>query len=218
MKIEIGKRIRAARKQAGLTLQELSDRTGKVLSASRLSNYEQGLREPDPQSLTLIAKALGTGITASQLLFGHDAGAQGGGREAANISPATEIRGRVPLISWIQAGLPSDVIDNFQPGDAMDWIATDAPVKKHTFALRVEGSSMEPEFMAGTIIVVEPDIDPQTNDFVVAKNCEEEATFKQLVKDGGEWFLKPLNPQFPIRPLGDYRIIGVVVAQTKRYR
>jgi transcriptional regulator with XRE-family HTH domain len=41
---ESGKRLRAARVGKNLTLDELSRRIGGGLSASRLSNYEQGLR------------------------------------------------------------------------------------------------------------------------------------------------------------------------------
>ena len=43
-KRESGKRLRAAREVKKLTLQELSQRLGGLLSPSRLSNYEQGTR------------------------------------------------------------------------------------------------------------------------------------------------------------------------------
>lgn len=43
-KKEAGKRLKAAREDKKLTLQELSKRLGGVLSPSRLSNYEQGTR------------------------------------------------------------------------------------------------------------------------------------------------------------------------------
>ena len=43
-KKEAGRRLRAAREDKKMTLQELSKRLGGVLSPSRLSNYEQGIR------------------------------------------------------------------------------------------------------------------------------------------------------------------------------
>lgn len=43
-KKESGRRLREARKNKGWTLEELSRRTGGVLSTSRLGNYEQGTR------------------------------------------------------------------------------------------------------------------------------------------------------------------------------
>ena len=45
----IGNRIRELRKDAGLTVKELSEKTG--LSASALSNYEYGFREPDSKAM-----------------------------------------------------------------------------------------------------------------------------------------------------------------------
>ncbi len=77
---------------------------------------------------------------------------------------------------------------------------------------------MEPEFKEGMILVIEPEMEPNPGDFVVAKNGEDETTFKQLVKDGGDWYLKPLNERYPIKPLGQAKIIGVLRAVEKRYR
>lgn len=112
----------------------------------------------------------------------------------------------------------AEAIDLYAPGDAEDWIETTVPIKEHTFALRVEGDSMEPEFPAGVLIVVEPDLDPQPGDYVIAKNGDE-ATFKQLVKDGPDWYLKPINKRYPIKPLeSPCKIIGVVREQARRYR
>lgn len=138
--------------------------------------------------------------------------------EPSNISPGPPIRGKVPLISWVQAGKWREAIDLYAPDDAENWIETTVPIKEHTFALRVDGDSMEPEFPAGVLIVVEPDLDPQPGDYVIAKNGDE-ATFKQLVKDGPDWYLKPINERYPIKPLeSPCKIIGVVREQARRYR
>jgi SOS-response transcriptional repressor LexA len=136
-----------------------------------------------------------------------------------NTVPGPALRGQVPLISDVQAGMYKEYVDNFYPGDGgAELIPTSVPVKRHTFALRVSGDSMEPDFHAGMILVVEPDMEPMPGDFVIARNGEDETTFKQLVKDGGDWYLKPLNPRYPIKPLGRSMIIGVVRAVEKRFR
>jgi len=44
------------------------------------------------------------------------------------------------------------------------------------------------------------------------------ARAEQLVVDGGEAYLKPLNTRYPIKPLGTAKIIGVVREFTKRFR
>ena len=96
------------------------------------------------------------------------------------------------------------------------------PVQRHTYALRVRGDSMVSEtgdsFPDGSLIIVEPELQALPGDYVIALNSENETTFKQLVKDGGELLLKPLNPRYPIRPLGSARVIGVVREFTKRFR
>jgi SOS-response transcriptional repressor LexA len=136
-----------------------------------------------------------------------------------NTAPGPALRGQVPLISDVQAGMYKEYVDNLYPGDGgLELIPTSVPVKRHTFALRVTGDSMLPEFHEGMILVVEPEMDALPGDFVIAKNGDEETTFKQLVKDGGDWYLKPLNERYPIKPLGQSTIIGVVRAVEKRFR
>lgn len=78
---------------------------------------------------------------------------------------------------------------------------------------------MAPEFKPGTIIVVDPDLDARPGDFVIVANGSAEATFKQLVRDGDQYMLRPLNPQYPVRPMPDHgRIVGVVVSMERRLR
>ncbi|MBV5273656.1 MAG: helix-turn-helix transcriptional regulator [Lamprocystis purpurea] len=56
---KIGQRLRAARQAQGLSLSELSSRTGS-LSKSRISNYEQGIRRMGLEEAQELALALGT--------------------------------------------------------------------------------------------------------------------------------------------------------------
>jgi len=137
--------------------------------------------------------------------------------ETTNVTPGPKIRGSVPLLSNVQAGMFREVLDN-NSGDSVEHIPTTVPVNRYTFALRVQGDSMEPKFTQGMLLIVEPELDPQNNDFVIVKNGSEETTFKQLVKDGDEWLLKPLNDRYPIKPLGKNTIIGVVRGVTEQFR
>ena len=66
----IGLRLRAHRQAVGLSLSELSElseRTGGVLSKSRISNDEQGIRRMGVEEATTLAEAIGT-ITPGDLL------------------------------------------------------------------------------------------------------------------------------------------------------
>lgn len=134
----------------------------------------------------------------------------------SNITEYHPPRGTVPIISFVQAGDFTEAIDNLMPGEG-EQIPVTVPVHNHTFALRVQGDSMEPDFPEGIIIVVEPEMGAQPGDYVVAKNGDD-ATFKQLVKDGPDWYLKPLNPRYPVKPLGESRIIGVVREAIRKLR
>jgi SOS-response transcriptional repressor LexA len=110
--------------------------------------------------------------------------------------------------------------DNFQPGNADDWVETTV-AGSHIFALYVKGDSMEPEFQDGDIIVVNPHMKADHNDYVIVRNDEEEATFKQLKKYEKTCVLHPLNPKYPDIVLSDkkqYKIIGKVVEKVKRKR
>ena len=136
-----------------------------------------------------------------------------------NTAPGPTIYGEVPLLSNVQAGMYKEFLDNTIPSDASyEQIPSIAPVNRYTFALRVAGDSMEPEFPEGMVLIIEPELDPEPNDYVVARNGGNETTFKQLVKDGGDWYLKPLNPRYPVKPLGESTIVGVLRGVVRRYR
>lgn len=139
--------------------------------------------------------------------------------DKSNVTPGPDIRGAVPLLSSVQAGAFKEILDSdYSGGDGVTMIPTTVPVNRYTFALRVQGDSMEPRFTEGMLLIVEPELDPQHGDYVIVKNGSEETTFKQIVKDGEDWFLKPLNPRYPIKPLGSNTIVGVVRGVTEQFR
>lgn len=136
----------------------------------------------------------------------------------ANIESGPDIKGRVPLISWVQAGEWSEIINNFLPGEAEEWRLTAANVSKNAFSLRVKGDSMTnpygtPSIPDGSIIIVDPNVQHQNKSIVVARlEDNSEATLKMLVVDGNQQFLKPLNPAYPIIAInGNCHIVGTAV-------
>lgn len=62
-----------------------------------------------------------------------------------------------------------------------------------SFALRVLGDDMAPEFNEGDIIIVEPDGALKDGSFVLALHAGE-WTFRQLARRGERWCLRTLNP------------------------
>lgn len=137
-----------------------------------------------------------------------------------NIEPGPEISGSVPLISWVQAGNWTEIMDIYQPGDGEEWIMVARRVGPHAFALRIHGDSMTDEFAEGDIVIVDPDREAENKSYVIVRlDDQEEATFKQIIRDGGKTYLKPLNPRYPIIELNGQKatICGVVVQKTKVY-
>lgn len=136
----------------------------------------------------------------------------------ANTTTGPTLHAPVPLISWVQAGEWCGVVDNFAPGDADEWLPVPRAHGPNAYALRVRGVSMEPRYRDGSIIFVDPgkQADHGSN-VVVRMDNEAEATFKQLVIEGENKFLRALNPDWPgpklIEINSNATICGVVIGQ-----
>ncbi|MDO8905016.1 S24 family peptidase [Hydrogenophaga sp.] len=80
------------------------------------------------------------------------------------------------------------------------------------FALRVLGTSMEPEFLEGEIILIEPGGLVRDGSFVLAQHGGE-WIFRQLCRQASGWTLHALNPAFADRPLPDLSAVRGVIIQ-----
>lgn len=124
---------------------------------------------------------------------------------------------KVPLISWVQAGLPTPVASL----DDMDkWYICPVRISKNGFALKVRGESMEPMFYEGDIVFIDPEVPAESGRIVAAVDdgaADPEATLKKLVRDGSDYYLKALNPDWPgpkFQPFTQsMRIAGVAVGK-----
>lgn len=116
----------------------------------------------------------------------------------------------VPEISWVQAGNWNGIVNNFEPGDGEKWHATTLPISPSAYALRIRGDSMVapagqvPTYPDGSIIIVDPGIDAAHGaDCVFRRPDTDDATFKRLMVDGGDYFLRPLNPAYPTQQIDE---------------
>ena len=220
--MNIGDRIREKRKAAGLTQAQLAEYFD--ISSVSVSEWERGDSKPEQGKLVPLARILKTSV--GYLLTGKETGLittlmDLTGQDA--YAEAEKIKGKLPLISWVQAGEWSEIGDAFQPGDAEDWIPCPFNHGPNAFILRVAGFSMhnpggEKSYAPGEFIAVDPRVEPQNRKMVVARlNDEEKATFKQLlIEPDGTHLLQALNPAWPnrITPMPENsRIVGVVIGK-----
>lgn len=147
-----------------------------------------------------------------------------GGSNAEFVMPSG-VR-RVPVISYVQAGMWTEIVNSFQPGDANEWLVTSDTHSPNTFVLVVRGNSMEPDFKDGDLVVIDPSVRPRPGSFVVAKNGREEATFKKYrprsvdVLGNDIFELIPLNEDYPTMRSSEQpiEIIGTMVEHRRFYR
>ncbi len=87
---------------------------------------------------------------------------------------------------------------------------------KEPYALQVLGTSMEPEFMDGTVIIVDPGYPPCDGAFVVI-DFQDETMLRQVVMYEGKKYLRPANEAYPTLELIEpYSVRGVVIQQSRR--
>lgn len=194
-------------------------------SQSRIGNYERDTREPSVDDVMALAKVLkvspavllgfDSDYTSLMLVNGGDNRPEFDANVEMTLQPTRSFL--YPEISWVQAGSAMEVVE-LSNVVAAPRHASDVWAGENGFWLRVVGASMTNasganSFPEGFLILVAPDIEPRPGQYVVARMIDSnEATFKQLVSDAGDLYLKPLNPLFPMKAVDDnWEIVGTVV-------
>ena len=86
------------------------------------------------------------------------------------------------------------------------------------FALRVIGDTMEPEFMDGCIIIIDPSGVVKDGSYVLARQGEE-YIFRKLEFGEGIYYLKALQAGYEVIELPDLTTVeGVIIQQGARRR
>lgn len=201
----LGEYIKEKREEAELSLREASKLSG--VSHTHIRDIERGSSVPSFEMVIKFLKTYSVNIEE----FLTETGLM---PPEVKRSLSDEIK-CVPVLSWTQAGSWREMVN---PNGYEAVVETDS---KGTFALTVRGDSMEPEFYEGDILIINPYLKQEHNDYVVVSNDEWEATFKQLKKYGKTRVLHPLNSRYEDIELdknSEYRMIGVVVEKKKKYK
>ncbi|KQN53182.1 LexA family transcriptional regulator [Erwinia sp. Leaf53] len=204
----IAARVLAKRTELGLTQTELAERTGTTQQA--IVQLESG-KTKRPRYLPELAKVLGCDI--DWLLDGKEAII---GDNVGGYRPYTP-GNKYPVISRVQAGSWAEACEPYTLKDIDLWLESDAHTQGEAFWLLVDGESMTSpvglSIPEGTFVLFDTGREPVNGSLVVAKLIDDnEATFKKLVIDGSQKYLRGLNPQWPMVPInGNCKIIGVAI-------
>ncbi|EOL9384860.1 LexA family protein [Escherichia coli] len=203
--MSISSRVKSKRIQLGLNQAELAQKVGTTQQS--IEQLENG-KTKRPRFLPELASALG--VSVDWLLNGTS---DSNVRFVGHVEP----KGKYPLISMIRAGSWCEACEPYDIKDIDEWYDSDVNLLGDGFWLKVEGDSMTSpvgqSIPEGHMVLVDTGREPVNGSLVVAKLTDaNEATFKKLVIDGGQKYLKGLNPSWPMTPInGNCKIIGVVV-------
>lgn len=203
--MSISSKVKSKRMQMGLNQAELAQMVGT--SQQSIEQLENG-KTKRPRFLPELASVLG--VSVDWLINGASES------NVTYVGPNTP-RGKYPLISLVSAGSWCEACEPYNLKDIDEWYDSDIHVLGDGFWLRVEGDSMTSpvgqSIPEGHIVLVDTGRNATNGSLVVAKLTDaNEATFKKLVIDGGQKYLKGLNPSWPMIPInGNCKIIGVVV-------
>ncbi len=206
--MSIGERIKQLRKSFKLTQKEFAKRAG-ISSASRICDFEKGLRFPSSKTIIRISKAFNinptwllTGVAEKKLIptFILENTQE---QSAERLTP-------IPVINEVPAGFPT------YP-DIDDYVRTyiylpDVP--KESFGLFVNGESMEPEIYNGDIVILNPTVEKIRKGDLGVFRINGDVSLKRYLPTEKGIFLQPANPEFtPIFVSNDdeCELIGKVI-------
>lgn len=204
-------------KTRGVTQEQLAEHLG--ITKGAVSHWLNARREPSLSEIARILEFLGKrnfSVGAGGLII--DETLKG---DVEYIGPYTPGK-KYPVLSKVQAGSWSEACEPYTLKDVDLWLDSDAHVQGDAFWLEVEGDSMTAplglSIPEGTFVLFDTGREAVNGNLVIAKLVDDnEATFKKLVIDGNQKFLKGLNPQWPMMPInGNCRIIGVAIETKTR--
>lgn len=116
-----------------------------------------------------------------------------------NVEPGISNAGKVPVISYVQAGTWDEAMNPYDLNDAEKWLSWPTPHSDRSFCLRVKGPSMEPEYMHDGYILVDPSVEAIHGDDIVARTPDGKVTFKKYQNGPEGKHLLAINKDYPNR-------------------
>ncbi len=221
---DIGGKIAALRRQAGLSQKELAQRLtelGEPLSDKALSKWEKGATLPSARQFLMTCYALEVWDVSGEFMgTGLARGLDAAGRRKlqeyadllrrSGLYEARPQKGRaIRLYTLAASAGPGQFLDD---GDFQWMDAADAP-RQADFAVRVAGDSMEPKYHDGQVVYVKAS--PTVQDGEIGLFSWQGSGYIKKLHDRPDGvFLHSLNPAYadiPVSEAGQLRVFGRVL-------
>ena len=204
--LQIGRRIKKARTESGLTQRDVAQKV--KVNPSTIMRYEKGTIM-DIKIPVVNAIALSLDVNPSWLL-GYDVP-----KRAKNTMSTESTSIRIPVLGSVPAGIPLEAIEDIEDWEEIprEWTKGD----KDYFGLKIHGDSMYPKYMDGDTIILRKADDCESGDECVVYVNGYDATFKKVIKKMDHIILQPLNSEYePIMidnndENNPVKIVGIVV-------
>lgn len=161
----------------------------------------------DPKASTLVQIANYFDIPIEQLL-GLEPIVRGGKAE-----PQASTR-PLPVFEFSKIG------ESNTPKEWYRWAEND--VEGEYYALTIDTDLYEPTFPKNSILIINPDIEPDDRSYILIKNkaSPSHCSIKKYVVEGNKIYLYPINPKLPVDIYDDflYTIAGVILEVHQRLR
>lgn len=169
-------RLRNLRKSRNLTQDKLASDLG--ISKSTISMYENGNREPDFETLELIADYFNVNL----------------GSLISNIPTNNSSRGfSVPVLGYVRAGIPIEAVENILDYEE---ISQEMASQGEYFALSIKGNSMEPKISEGDVVIVRKQSTVENGELAVVLVNGNDATVKKFYMNDNGVTLISTNPSY----------------------
>ena len=167
--------LKILREKKQITQQQLADKL--KISRSTIGMYENGSREPDFETLELIADFFN--INMDRLI--------------GNLNP--NIKRMIPVLGLVRAGIPMDAVEHIIDYEE---ISEDMARQGEFFGLQIKGDSMEPKISEGDVVIVRKQPDVESGEIAIVLVNGDEATIKKVQKFNGGINLIPSNPAYDV--------------------
>ena len=182
-------RLKQLRTHSNLSQQKMADVLG--ISRSAVAMWETGGSEPDNKTLEKIADFFGVSV---DYLLGRD----------DEPRPHTKKKGiKIPVLGRVAAGIPITAIE-----DILNYEEIEESLAKtgDFYGLQIKGTSMEPKFSEGDVVIVRQQSDVESGDIAIVLVNGDDATCKRVVKHENGLSLISLNPSFPPKFFTDQEV------------